>query len=129
MPIARTSRLSVRASPVELDRWNRIASARGHVTTAHWIRVLLTDAELAGDDGPRVPDELRGIRHQLSRVGNNLNQLAHSAHCGDAVHCWAVLDEVEKLIQNLDRFLPRSRRNRSDSSARRRCDRSAPTLH
>ncbi|MFT8663959.1 MAG: MobC family plasmid mobilization relaxosome protein [Acetobacter orientalis] len=129
MPITRTSRLSVRASPAELDRWNHIANAHGHATTAHWIRSLLTSAELARHDGPRVPDELRGIRHQLSRVGNNLNQLAHSANCGDTVHCGAVLDEVEKLIQHLDGLLPRSRRHRSDRSARRRCDRSVPTLH
>jgi hypothetical protein len=45
------------------------------------------------------------------------------------VHCGAVLDEVEKLIQHLDGLLPRSRRHRSDRSARRRCDRSVPTLH
>lgn len=129
MPIARTSRLSVRASPAELDRWNHIASAHGHATTAHWIRSLLTSVELAGHDGPRVSDELRGIRHQLSRVGNNLNQLAHSANCGDAVHCGAVLDEIERLIQNLDCLLHRSRRNRSDRSARRRCARPVTTLH
>ncbi|MFT9165517.1 MAG: MobC family plasmid mobilization relaxosome protein [Komagataeibacter saccharivorans] len=129
MSITRTSRLSVRASPDELTRWNHIASAHGHATTAHWIRSLLTSAELAGHDGRHVPDELRWIRHQLSRVGNNLNQLAHSANCGDAVHCGAVLDEVEKLIQNLDRRLPHSRRNHPDRSARRRCNRPALTLH
>lgn len=129
MSVARTSRLSVRASPDELAHWNHIASAHGHATTAQWIRSLLTSAELAGHDGPHVPDELRGIRHQLSRVGNNLNQLAHSANCGDTVHCGAVLDEVEKLIPHLDRLLPRSRRNRPDRSARRRCDRPAVTVH
>jgi hypothetical protein len=45
------------------------------------------------------------------------------------VHCGAVLDEVERLIQNLDGLLPRSRKHRSDRSARRRCERSALTLH
>ncbi|NHO41857.1 plasmid mobilization relaxosome protein MobC [Acetobacter fabarum] len=129
MPIARTSRLSVRASPDELVRWNHIASTHGHATTAHWIRSLLTSAELAGHDGPHVPDELRGIRHQLSRVGNNLNQLAHSANCGDVVHCGPVLNEIEKLIQHLDHLLPHSRRNHHGRSARRRCDRPALTLH
>ncbi|MCP1227775.1 MobC family plasmid mobilization relaxosome protein [Acetobacter fabarum] len=129
MSVARTSRLSVRASPNELVRWNHIASAHGHTTTAQWIRSLLTSAELAGHDGPHVPDELRGIRHQLSRVGNNLNQLAHSANCGDMVHCGAVLDEIERLIQNLDGLLPRSRKHRSDRSARRRCERPTLTLH
>jgi hypothetical protein len=45
------------------------------------------------------------------------------------VHCGAVLDEVERLIQHLDHLLPRSRRHRSDRSARRKCDRSVSTLH
>lgn len=129
MSVARTSRLSVRASPDELVRWNHIASAHGHATTAHWIRSLLISAELAGHDGPHVPDELREIRQQLARVGNNLNQLAHSANCGDAVRCGSVLNEIEKLIQHLDHLLPRSRRNHPDRSAPRRCDRPALTLH
>ncbi|MBS0960399.1 MobC family plasmid mobilization relaxosome protein [Acetobacter thailandicus] len=125
MSIVRTSRLSVRASPGELEHWNHIAHQHGHATTSHWIRSLLTDAELAGHDGSRVSDELREIRCQLSRAGNNLNQLAHSAHCGDAVHCGAVLDELETLIRQCDALLSRSRR----TSARRRCERSAVILH
>ncbi|OUI89440.1 hypothetical protein HK11_12150 [Acetobacter sp. DmW_043] len=125
MSIVRTSRLSVRASPAELEHWNHIAHQHGHATTSHWIRVLLSSAELVWHDGSRVPDELRRIRHQLSRTGNNLNQLAHSAHCGDAVHCGMVLEELETLIQNLDRLLSRSGR----TSARRRCERSAVILH
>ena len=125
MSTVRTSRLSVRASPDELAHWNHVAHQHGHATTADWIRVLLSSAELAGHDGSRVPDELRRIRYQLSRTGNNLNQLARSAHCGDAVHCGAVLDEVETLIRQCDALLSRSGR----TSARRRCERSAVILH
>ncbi|OUI89446.1 hypothetical protein HK11_12185 [Acetobacter sp. DmW_043] len=125
MSIVRTSRLSVRASPGELERWNHIAHQHGHTTTAHWIRLLLSSAELAGHDGLHVTDELREIRCQLSRAGNNLNQLVHSAHCGDAVHCGAVLDELETLIRQCDEILSRSGR----ASARRRCERSAVILH
>ncbi|MCX2563022.1 hypothetical protein [Acetobacter thailandicus] len=36
MALHRTSRLSVRASPAELERWNYIAHQHGHATTAHW---------------------------------------------------------------------------------------------
>ena len=125
MALHRTSRLSVRASPDEPEHWNHIAHQHGHATTAHWIRVLLSSAELAGHNGSRIPDELRGIRYQLSRTGNNLNQLAHSAHCGDAVHCGEVLEELETLIRQCDACLSRSRR----TSARRRCERSAVILH
>lgn len=125
MPIARTSRLSVRASPDELMRWNHIASAHGHATTAHLIRVLLADAELAGDDGPHVGAELYRLRHALSRIGNNLNQLARSAHCGDAVRCGETLIGLEDRLRQLDGILARSGRR----SSRRRCARPAKTLH
>ncbi|MFT9063199.1 MAG: MobC family plasmid mobilization relaxosome protein [Acetobacter persici] len=128
MPIARTSRLSVRASPSELTLWSHIARSHGHVTTSDWIRSLLASAEFSGDDGPPVSDELRGLRTQLSRVGNNLNQLAHSVNCGDAVHCGSVLNDVETLIHQLDRILSRSRKKPSNRTARRTCD-TTVTLH
>lgn len=129
MPVTRTSRLSVRASPDELVRWSHIARSHGHATTAHWIRSLLTSAELSGHDGRPVPEELRGIRHQLSRVGNNLNQLAHSANCGDAIQCECVLDEIGMLIGQLDQMLSRSRKSPSFRSAPRTCDDADMTRH
>lgn len=129
MPIPRTSRLSVRASPDELIRWNHIARSHGHATTAHWIRSLLTSAELSGHDGRPVPEELRGIRHQLSRVGNNLNQLAHSANCGDAIQCGCVLDKIDVLIRQLDQMLARSRKIPSFRAARPKCDEAHMTRH
>lgn len=102
MAISRTSRLSVRASPDELMRWNHIARAQGHATIADWIHSLRTHAELSGHDGHPVPEELPRIRQQLSRVGNNLNQLARSANCEDAVRCGCVLDDLDMLICQLD---------------------------
>ncbi|ATJ89625.1 MULTISPECIES: MobC family plasmid mobilization relaxosome protein [Acetobacter] len=128
MPLTRTSRLSVRASPSELILWNHIARSHGHVTTSDWIRSLLISAEFSGDDRLPVSDELRRLRTQLSRVGNNLNQLAHSANCGNAVHCGSVLDETETLIHRLDRILSRSRKKPSSRTARRTCD-TTVTVH
>lgn len=125
MLIARTSRLSVRASPAELDRWNSVARHLGHATTAHWIRALLMTSELAGDDGQQVGAELSNLRHALSRIGNNLNQLAHSAHCGDAVYCETMLSELENRLHQIDLLLALSGR----PSTRRRCARPARTLH
>ncbi|MFT9015848.1 MAG: plasmid mobilization relaxosome protein MobC [Acetobacter sp.] len=125
MPITRTSRLSVRASPSELARWNSVARHLGHATTAHWIRALLTTSELAGDDGQQVGSELRSLRHALSRIGNNLNQLAHSAHCGDHIHYGETLIELEDRLHQIDGLLVQSR----SRPPRRRCARSAKTLH
>ncbi|MCP9320347.1 plasmid mobilization relaxosome protein MobC [Acetobacter persici] len=128
MPLTRTSRLSLRASPSELILWNHLARSHGHVTTSDWIRSLLTSAEFSDDNSPPVSDELRRLRTQLSRVGNNLNQLAHSANCNNAVHCGSVLDEIEILIHQLDRILSRSRKKPSSRTARRTCD-TTVTVH
>lgn len=127
MPITRTSRLSVRASPSELAHWNNVARQLGHTTTTHWIRALMATSELAGndDDSQKVCSELYHLRHALSRIGNNLNQLAHSAHCKDSVHCGEMLAELEDKLHQIDSLLARSRNRPS----RRRCPRSGKTVH
>ncbi|MCP1242560.1 plasmid mobilization relaxosome protein MobC [Acetobacter lambici] len=109
MPEIRTSRLSVRARPDELDRWQVVARRAGHHTTAGWIRALLRDAEFAGQEGDQLLAELRGLRGDLARVGNNLNQLAHAANRGEAVACAATLDDIDVLKDRTDRLLNRIR--------------------
>ena len=127
MPMTRTSRLSVRASASELTHWNNVARKLGHATTTHWVRALMTTSELAGNDSDsqKVCSELYCLRHALSRIGNNLNQLAHSAHCGDAVQCESVLSDLEIKLHQIDSLLARSR----NSSSQRRCARSDKTAH
>lgn len=127
MPITRTSRLSVRASPSELTHWNSVARQLGHTTTTHWIRALMTTSELTGNDNDcqKICSELYGLRQALSRIGNNLNQLAHSAHCGDSVHCESVLSDLEIKLHQIDSLLARSR----NSPSQRRCARSDKTVH
>ena len=111
MPIApspsriRSSRLSVRASYDELERWNNAAHALGHATTAAWVRNLLHDAEFSHHSGRDVGSEIRSLRGELSRIGNNLNQLAHMAHLGDAVACADTLEHIERLKDRTDTLL------------------------
>lgn len=95
MPEIRTSRLSVRARPDELDRWQVVARRAGHHNTAGWIRALLRDAEFTGQEGDQLLAELRGLRGDLARIGNNLNQLAHAA----------TLDDITALKERTDRLL------------------------
>ncbi|WP_244895066.1 plasmid mobilization relaxosome protein MobC [Acetobacter indonesiensis] len=99
--------------------------ATSAATTAHWIRALLATSELAGDDGQQVGSELYSLRHALSRIGNNLNQLAHSAHCGDHIHCGKTLTELEDRLHQIDGLLAQLR----SRPPRRRCARPAKTLH
>lgn len=101
----RSSRLSVRASPVELERWNNAAQALGHATTAAWVRSLMHDAEVSQRSGGDIGAEIRSLRGELSRIGNNLNQLAHMAHLGDAAACADTLQHIDRLKDQTDRLL------------------------
>ncbi|MBF0887820.1 MULTISPECIES: MobC family plasmid mobilization relaxosome protein [Gluconobacter] len=101
----RSSRLSVRASPDELERWSQTARFLGHATTADWVRTLLQDAVLSHYCGGKVSHELRQLRGELGRIGNNLNQLAHAAHLGDAVACGDTLQDIDRLKDRTDHLL------------------------
>ncbi|MFT9323745.1 MAG: plasmid mobilization relaxosome protein MobC [Acetobacter sp.] len=109
----RSSRLSVRASPDELERWNNAAQALGHVTTAAWVRSLLHNAEVSHRSGGDVSSEIRSLRSELSRIGNNLNQLAHMAHLGDAVACADTLEHIDRLKDRTDTLLKTLRPTRT----------------
>lgn len=118
----RSSRLSIRASPGELECWSRTAQILGHPTTADWVRTLLQDAVLSHRHGRAVDIEIRKLRGELGRIGNNLNQLAHAAHLGEAVHCQDTLQDIDRLIDQTDILLRslrsgRPRRLRSASVA------------
>lgn len=70
---------------------------------------------MTGQQKSELGPELRLLRLELSRIGNNLNQLAHAAHCGEAVRCGEVLDAIETTKDRTDRLLrslPRPRRRR-----------------
>ena len=117
---ARSSRLSVRASPDELADWAGTACLLGHETTALWVRSLLQEAALTGHDGMAVGISLRKLRGELGRIGNNLNQLAHSAHCGDAVRAGDVLDALEATKDRVDVLLKSLRVTRTRRTSRPR---------
>jgi len=117
---ARSSRLSVRASPDELAAWAGTARLLGHETTALWVRSLLKEASLTGHDGMAVGVSLRKLRGELGRIGNNLNQLAHSAHCGDAVRAGNVLDALEATKDRVDVLLKSLRVTRTRRTSRQR---------
>ena len=126
----RSSRLSIRAHPAELDAWARTARRHGHATTAHYVRSLLQEQAMTGQQTSELGPELRLLRLELSRIGNNLNQLAHAAHCGEAVRCGDVLDAIETTKDRMDRLLrsfplPRRRRFLSQAEAQM----AGPVLH
>ncbi|MFT8855511.1 plasmid mobilization relaxosome protein MobC [Acetobacter orientalis] len=63
---------------------------------------MLRDAEFAGQKGDRLLAELRALRGDLVRIGNNLNQLAYAANSGKAVACAVTLDDIDALKDRTD---------------------------
>lgn len=84
------------------------------------VRSLLKEAALTGHDGRAVGVSLRKLRGELGHIGNNLNQLAHSAHCGDAVRAGDVLDALEKTKDRVDVLLKSLRVTRTRRMSRPR---------
>ena len=121
----RSSRLSIRASPSELECWNTTAQTLGYATTSEWVRTLLQDAVLSHRHGGAVDIEIRKLRGELGRIGNNLNQLAHTAHLGEAAHCHDTLQDIDHLKDQTDILLRSLRSGRP----RRLRSASVPGVH
>lgn len=89
----RTHQVIVRTTDEEWERWNAAARAGGYGRTATWLRHVV-DEHAAGACAPTVPDagpaldavptavlaELMAARHELQRIGNNLNQAVRALH-------------------------------------------------
>ncbi|MBF0886815.1 plasmid mobilization relaxosome protein MobC [Gluconobacter sphaericus] len=66
---------------------------------------MLHDAEISHRSGGDIGSEIRSLQSELSRIGNNLNQLAHMAHLGDAVACADTLQHIDRLKNRTDSLL------------------------
>ena len=87
----KTARLCLRITPS--DKKAIVAKARNlHLSTADWLIRSALDREIIP---PRSVWDAQSI-NQLSRIGNNLNQLAHWANCG--VHIWLCARRVSARI-------------------------------
>ena len=92
-----TERLTVRATPEEAGRVRADAAAAGLTVSRYLVRQATgRESVLVGVE---TREELAALRRALSRVGNNLNQLARAAHAGgyDAAAVEAAAGEVRGL--------------------------------
>lgn len=97
--IARTEHVSVRLSPLELAQLkDKAAQSKRPMTdfvraAALGKRVTITEST--------APDF--AIRHELRRIGVNMNQIAHSLNAGLGY----VPDELRAVCEKLDRLFDR----------------------
>lgn len=102
------ARLSLRASKEELARWHKEAKETGFKTTASYCRERL-NAGMLNDPLQRHPhllSELRETKQELSRIGNNLNQIARKLNAGEGVSkVHSNMDQSLHLMEKLDNLL------------------------
>lgn len=71
----------VHLTPVERERFGLSATRRGLPFSA-WLRSIALEAS-AATSPVALSDELRSLRHEVSQIGNNINQLTRYAHQND----------------------------------------------
>lgn len=100
----RAKRIGISVSEAEWERIKAAATAAGRAQVSRWCReVVLAQLE----DRAVVPAAVEvsaGIKAELARMGNNLNQLARQANTGGAVNpgqLAAVRRELQALREGL----------------------------
>lgn len=102
------ARLSLRASKEELARWHKEAKETGFKTTASYCRERLNGGMLNDplELHPHLLSELRETKQELSRIGNNLNQIARKLNAGEGISkVNSNMDQSLHLMEKLDNLL------------------------
>ena len=83
--VERTRTVAVRLTPAEHEAWLAAASAAGRGRLGTWVREQVTASLAAAEGGPGAAPAaaeaagVAGLRGELVRVGNNLNQAVRLA--------------------------------------------------
>ncbi|WP_215755470.1 plasmid mobilization relaxosome protein MobC [Acetobacter sp. P5B1] len=103
------TRLSVRASKQELQSWNATARQAGYKTLANYFRSLMNSAHMLNSDKISLLTELKSTREEVSRIGNNLNQIARKLNSGESYNdandnmkkCLKILARIDDMIATI----------------------------
>jgi len=122
-PEKRTHTVSVRVNPAEFAAWEAATLAASRRQIGAWVREVAVAGYLAGPrtSNPREVDPaVAGLRAELARLGNNVNQIAHAlntpghAHADAAVaaaepHLAAITTTLAELYGAIERAETRAR--------------------
>ncbi|AQS83895.1 hypothetical protein A0U92_02930 [Acetobacter aceti] len=80
MPTTYAQRFYIKSSPEEKLCWKQHAKALGHNGIAPLMRQLMRESVATGKRGDETRTELQNIQLELSKIGNNINQIAIHAN-------------------------------------------------
>lgn len=98
----------MRSCPHHISAWlsesdyrhlKKLMDASG-LTTSNIIRKLLEGVEVT----PRPTEQTVALLHELSAIGNNINQIAHTANATRSVST-AQMNEVQRLLSEAWRMV------------------------
>lgn len=102
-PYLRTCRIEIRVSPLELDEIGQHSQAAGFRHVAPYLRTIGTQG-IQAENPNTVRRALVAAQGQLSRIGNNLNQIARKLNAGHPLDdkirlgLWQVVQLAESLL-------------------------------
>lgn len=80
----RTHRVGISLSADELEAWRHLAEADGRGSVARWARERVMSSLALRELGhSELGGEVAGLRADLGRVGNNLNQIARALNVAE----------------------------------------------
>ncbi|CAI9122021.1 MobC family plasmid mobilization relaxosome protein [Brytella acorum] len=80
MPTTYAERFYIKSSPEEKLCWKQHAKALGHNGIAPLMRQLMRESVSCGKYGDETRNQLQKIQLELSKIGNNINQIAKHAN-------------------------------------------------
>jgi len=109
MPVEkRTRTVAVRLTPGEESAWVSAALAAGRRQLGAWVREVAVAGYLAGPrtTNPREADPVvAGLRAELARLGNNVNQIAHALNTPGHAHADAAVEAAEPHLAAINTTL------------------------
>jgi len=122
-PEKRTHTVSVRVNRGEFAVWEAATLAASRRQIGAWVREVAVAGYLAGPrtTNPRETDPaVAGLRAELARLGNNVNQIAHALNTPGHAHAEAAVAAAEPHLAAISSTLAELYEaiNRAETGAR-----------
>lgn len=97
--------LKIRCSSDERDLFEQASKSAGFSSVAGWLRSLAYESAICGMSEGNIRQSMADVRQELSRIGNNLNQLTKSHNSGQSVDVAHELEEVRSTIKTIGKTI------------------------